>query len=49
VLDEKVLGINGTPIPVIIMANKSDMATQALDRDFLDKFCSENRIAAWCV
>ena len=44
---EKVVLSDGSDIPIIIMANKSDIAGSSVPSDTLDKFCKESNISGW--
>jgi len=53
VLDEKVKGPSGQPIPVILMANKTDLLKSAAEAfevgANVEKVCSEEGFASWFV
>jgi len=38
-------GVSG--IPVVLLANKCDLAEEPLDKEMMDKFCKEHRFIAW--
>ncbi|XP_027012502.1 ras-related protein Rab-38 [Tachysurus fulvidraco] len=48
-LDTKVTLSNGKPIPVVLLANKSDQSRDGLSTQIpkLDTFCKENGFAGW--
>lgn len=52
VIDQKVLLANKQPLPVVLLANKSDLAGSEgafdiFNREMLDEFCAENGLAGW--
>ena len=47
-IDSKVFLSDGKPIPVLLMANKSDkLKGHTLDRQLLDDFCKEKGFIGW--
>ncbi|PSN34554.1 Ras-related protein Rab-32 [Blattella germanica] len=48
-LREKVTLHDGTPVPVVLLANKCDIQGIDIATETMAKFCSENGIAAWFV
>jgi Ras-related protein Rab-32 len=48
-LREKVILHDGTPVPVILLANKCDIQGIHIASDSIAKFCHDNDIAAWFV
>jgi Ras-related protein Rab-32 len=40
---------DGTPVPVVLLANKCDIQGIHIATDTISKFCSDNNIAAWFV
>lgn len=48
-LDTKVTLSNGKPVPVVLLANKSDQSRDGLSTQIpkLDTFCKENGFAGW--
>jgi Ras-related protein Rab-32 len=48
-LREKVMLHDGTPVPVILLANKCDIQGIHIASDSIAKFCRDNDIAAWFV
>jgi len=45
-IDEN-LSVEGTSIPVVLLANKCDLAEEPLDKEMMDKFCKEHGFIAW--
>eukprot|EP01116_Phalansterium_solitarium_P025095 TRINITY_DN9432_c0_g3_i1.p1 TRINITY_DN9432_c0_g3~~TRINITY_DN9432_c0_g3_i1.p1 ORF type:complete len:264 (+),score=103.24 TRINITY_DN9432_c0_g3_i1:624-1415(+) len=37
----------GVSIPVVVLANKCDLAEEPIDRDKMDQFCQEHNCVAW--
>ncbi|XP_069688822.1 ras-related protein Rab-32-like [Periplaneta americana] len=48
-LREKVTLHDGTPVPVVLLANKCDIQGIEVATETMAKFCKENGIAAWFV
>lgn len=46
---EKVCLPDGSPIPVIVMANKSDISGSSVPIDAVDKLCKDLNIAGWYI
>ncbi|KAL0219234.1 hypothetical protein P9112_004887 [Eukaryota sp. TZLM1-RC] len=46
-IDSKVCLPNDEPIPVILLANKSDLVKQNLDKSRMDAFCKEHNFQGW--
>jgi Ras-related protein Rab-32 len=46
-LREKVTLHDGTPVPVVLLANKCDIHGIDIASETVTKFCNDNRIAAW--
>lgn len=44
---DKVLLSDGSPIPIIIMANKSDISGGTVPVDALNQLCKDSSIAKW--
>ena len=38
---------NGSPLPVILLANKADLPNTVVDKDQLDAFCKEHGFICW--
>ena len=38
---------NGDPLPVILLANKSDLVKTALNEEVMDQYCKENGFISW--
>eukprot|EP01119_Soliformovum_irregulare_P007902 TRINITY_DN204_c0_g1_i1.p1 TRINITY_DN204_c0_g1~~TRINITY_DN204_c0_g1_i1.p1 ORF type:complete len:148 (-),score=47.81 TRINITY_DN204_c0_g1_i1:118-531(-) len=45
-IDEN-LAVDGVSIPVILLANKCDLAEEPMDKDMMEKFCRENGFISW--
>jgi len=41
------LEVDGISIPVVLLANKIDLAEEPLDKEMMDKFCKENKFIGW--
>jgi len=41
------LSVDGVSIPVVLLANKCDLAEEPLDKEMMDKFCKENNFISW--
>jgi len=41
------LAVDGVSIPVVLLANKCDLAEEPLDKDMMDKFCKDNNFIGW--
>jgi len=41
------LEVDGVSIPVVLLANKIDLAEQPVDKEVMDKFCKENKFIGW--
>ncbi|XP_021918938.1 ras-related protein Rab-32-like [Zootermopsis nevadensis] len=48
-LREKVTLHDGTPVPVVLLANKCDIQGIDIATDTIVRFCSDNKIEAWFV
>lgn len=48
-LREKVTLHDGTPVPVVLLANKCDIQGIDISSETMAKFCRDNGIAAWFV
>ena len=48
-LREKVTLHDGTPVPVVLLANKCDIQGIDIATETMAKFCNDNGIAAWFV
>lgn len=48
-LREKVTLPDGSPIPVVLLANKGDINEPAISNEQIIKFCKENDISSWFV
>ncbi|KAJ9592064.1 hypothetical protein L9F63_001403, partial [Diploptera punctata] len=48
-LREKVTLHDGTPVPVVLLANKCDIQGIEIGTETMAKFCNDNGIAAWFV
>jgi len=48
-IDQKVFLSNGEPVPVVLLANKCDLAKEPLNKTGaqLDKYCEDNGFAGW--
>jgi len=46
-IDAKVLLPNGQALPVVLLANKSDVEGAVVDSAALDAYCEENGFVAW--
>ncbi|KAM9987209.1 hypothetical protein ACTFIY_011621 [Dictyostelium cf. discoideum] len=46
-VNSKVVLANQEPIPVLLLANKSDLSTSYVDSEMLDRFCKENNFIGW--
>lgn len=45
-IDEN-LEVDGVSIPVVLLANKIDLAEEPIDREVMDKFCKDNKFIGW--
>jgi len=41
------LEVDGVSIPVVLLANKIDLAEEPLDKEMMDKFCKDNKFIGW--
>jgi len=41
------LSVDGVSIPVVLLANKCDLAEEPLDKEMMEKFCKENNFISW--
>jgi len=41
------LEVDGVSIPVVLLANKIDLAEQPLDKEMMEKFCKDNKFIGW--
>eukprot|EP01118_Nematostelium_gracile_P009321 TRINITY_DN312_c0_g1_i3.p1 TRINITY_DN312_c0_g1~~TRINITY_DN312_c0_g1_i3.p1 ORF type:complete len:222 (-),score=63.12 TRINITY_DN312_c0_g1_i3:118-783(-) len=41
------LAVDGVSIPVVLLANKCDLAEEPLDKEMMDKFCKDNNFIGW--
>jgi len=41
------LEVDGVSIPVVLLANKIDLAEEPLDKEMMEKFCRENKFIGW--
>jgi len=41
------LEVDGTSIPVVLLANKIDLAEEPLDKEKMERFCKENKFIGW--
>lgn len=46
-IDNKVTLPNGSPLPVVLLANKSDLPDSRVDKEQLDAFCKEHGFIGW--
>lgn len=46
-IDSKVTLPNGSPLPVVLLANKCDLPDSQVDKEQLDSFCKEHGFAGW--
>ena len=46
-LDSKVTLPNGSPLPVLLLANKCDLPESTVDKAQLDAFCTEHGFIGW--
>jgi Ras-related protein Rab-32 len=40
---------DGTPIPIVLLANKSDLADTTVQTDVIGRYCREYSIGAWFI
>jgi len=45
-IDEN-LSVDGLSIPVVLLANKCDLAEEPIDKELMDRFCKENGFIGW--
>jgi len=45
-IDEN-LSVDGMSIPVVLLANKCDLAEEPIDKELMDRFCKENGFIGW--
>jgi len=41
------LEVDGVSIPVVLLANKIDLAEEPLSKEMMDKFCKDNKFIGW--
>jgi len=41
------LEVDGLSIPVVLLANKIDLAEEPLDKEMMEKFCRDNKFIGW--
>jgi len=41
------LEVDGISIPVVLLANKIDLAEEPLSKEMMEKFCKENKFIGW--
>jgi len=41
------LEVDGVSIPVVLLANKIDLADKPLEKEMMDKFCKEHKFIGW--
>jgi len=41
------LEVDGVSIPVVLLANKIDLAEEPLDKEVMEKFCRDNKFIGW--
>jgi GTPase SAR1 family protein len=46
-IDSKVTLPDGTPLPVVLLANKCDLPDSRVDKEQLDAFCKEHGFIGW--
>ncbi|XP_065883653.1 ras-related protein Rab-32B-like isoform X2 [Dysidea avara] len=46
-VNQKVMLANEQPVPVILLANKSDLESVQITDDEVSKFCTDHKFAAW--
>lgn len=46
-IDNKVTLPNGSPLPVVLLANKCDLPDTRVDKEQLDAFCKEHGFLGW--
>lgn len=46
-IDSKVTLPNGSPLPVVLLANKSDLPDTRVEKEQLDAFCKEHGFTGW--
>lgn len=46
-IDSKVTLPNGSPLPVVLLANKCDLPDTRVEKETLDAFCKEHGFVAW--
>lgn len=46
-IDSKVTLPNGSPLPVVLLANKCDLPDTKVEKDKLDAFCKEHGFTGW--
>lgn len=40
---------DGTPIPIVLLANKSDLTDTSVQTDVIGRYCREYAIGAWFI
>ncbi|XP_071962955.1 ras-related protein Rab-32B-like [Antedon mediterranea] len=46
-VNQKVMLANEQPVPILLIANKSDLHTSPLDEASLDEFCKQHKFVGW--
>jgi Ras-related protein Rab-32 len=46
---EKVTMPDGTPIPIVLLANKCDLTDISVETDVIGRYCREYNIGAWFI
>ncbi|XP_025104396.1 ras-related protein Rab-32B-like isoform X2 [Pomacea canaliculata] len=46
-VNSKVMLANEQPVPVLLLANKSDIEEVSINKEQIDKFCKEHKFIAW--